>query len=314
MKKTFIAAMLAAVLSPAWAFASSSHYIHGTEGLLAATLPPPGFYYRMQNMLYSADTVKNNSGNSINADFRLRPFIQLHSFTMSTGKTFLGGRYAFSAVLPLVYNDVRLHKDFTGERFPDFWNFYNLGTVSVDVRRHSMGLSDIVVEPIILSWSGERWEARADFGIFMPTGRYSSKNPASPGKGFWTFKPGLGGTVYFDREKTWSASLLAHYEFHTRQKETRVIRGNHFHFEWGVGKRFMQIFTAGVTGYAAWQTTADRGGRSSDHKSRVFAAGPEIGAFIPGPNLAVTIRSQWEFGARNNSQGNMTMLALTKVF
>ena len=38
------------------AFAQETgHYVNGVEGIKAATLPPPGFYYRLYNVFYNAD-------------------------------------------------------------------------------------------------------------------------------------------------------------------------------------------------------------------------------------------------------------------
>ena len=314
MKSLTLTAVLAALLLAGAAQASSGHYIRGMEGLEAATLPPPGFYYRMHNMFYNASTVKNARGDTMNIDFKLRPFIQIHNFIASTNKTIFGARYGYSLAVPLIHNDVNVGKTFRGERFPDFWNFHNLGEITVGRKEHSFGVSDIEIEPIILSWSGDRYEIRADLGVFAPTGRYSENDPSSPGKGFWTVKPGLGGVFYFDAGKTWSASALAQYEIHTRQKDTGTTPGNHLHVEWGIGKRLMQIFTVGAVGYASWQTTADRGDKARNAKSRVFAAGGELGVIIPGPKLALTVRSLWEFGGRSTSEGSMTVFALNKSF
>ena len=314
MKSLTLTPIFITLLLAGTAQASSGHYIKGTEGLEAATLPPPGFYYRMHNMFYSADTVKNAHGDAMNVDFKLRPFIQIHNLIASTNKIIFGARYGYSLAVPLVYTDLSVGKTFHGERFPDFWNFHNLGAITVGRKEHSFGLSDIVVEPMILSWSGDRYEIRADFGVFMPTGRYNARDPSSPGKGFWTFKPGLGGVFYFDAGKTWSASALAQYEVHTKQKDTGTTPGNHFLIEWGLGKRLKQIFTVGAVGYASWQATSDRGDRARSAKSRAFAVGGELGVIIPGPKLSVTVRSLWEFGGRSTSEGSMTVFALNKSF
>ncbi len=40
-----------------------NEYPNGIEGLKAASLPPPGFYYKMYNVLYTADTLADPDGN-----------------------------------------------------------------------------------------------------------------------------------------------------------------------------------------------------------------------------------------------------------
>ena len=102
MKSLTLTAVLAELLLVGAAQASSGHYIRGMEGLEAATLPPPGFYYRMHNMFYNVDTVKNARGDKLNVDFTLRPFIQIHSLIASTSKTILGARYGYSLSVPFI--------------------------------------------------------------------------------------------------------------------------------------------------------------------------------------------------------------------
>ena len=182
------------------------------------------------------------------------------------------------------------------------------------MKKNSWGISDLYVDPILLSWSGDRYDLSAAMGVFMPTGRYDSNNPASVGRGFWTFMPNFGATVHLDKEKTWSASVMAHYEMHTKQKETDKTPGDHFHFEWGVGKRFAKYWQAGAAGYCSWQVTEDTGPGASKLKSRTFAAGPEINVAIPKYKAQVGIRSLWEFESRNSTQGNITTLTLTLSF
>ena len=44
----------------------TAHYVPGSEGLFAATLPPPGVYLRDYNWFYYADQLNNAAGNKIN--------------------------------------------------------------------------------------------------------------------------------------------------------------------------------------------------------------------------------------------------------
>jgi hypothetical protein len=141
--------------------------------------------------------------------------------------------------------------------------------------------------------------------------------PASPGKDFSTAMLTLGGTAYLDRDKAWSASILARYEIHTEKRETEVRPGNDFHFEWGLGRTFAKVWSAGLTGYGHWQVTDDRGADvfwDPHVHDRVLAAGPEVNVFFPGSGLLLSLRSQWEFDARDRSEGQVTTFTLTKGF
>ena len=145
-------------------------------------------------------------------------------------------------------------------------------------RQHKFGLGDILLEPAVLHWHGDRWDTVVGAGLYMPTGEFRRNYQANAGKGYWSTLYSLGGTVYFDAEKTWSASLLARYENHiTDQEHTQVRPGDDFHFEWGIGKSFSSGFEAGIAGYCQWQLKEDKGRNAAPGMEKAYAAGPEIG-------------------------------------
>lgn len=279
------------------AFAGSGHYVSGAEGIRAASLPPPGTYWRMYNMFYTADRLKDNSGRRVPVDFDVDVYALANRFIYSSEIELLGGNLVMDMVIPLVNTNISM-RDAGLYSFSD--NMFNLG--------------DIMIEPLLISWHGDRYDAATGVGVYMPTGYYSSDRPASSGKGFWTIMFTAGGTVYFDEAKEWSASILSRYETHTQQEETRQTMGDRFHFEWGVGKNFNQMIDVGVAGYCYWQVTDDSGRNASDDREKAYAIGPEIGFVIPPVGVNVSIRSLWEFENRGVSQGNMTTLTLTKRF
>ena len=127
----------------------------------------------------------------------------------------------------------------------------------------------------------------------------------------------LGGTLYFDAEKTWSASILGRYETHSEQGDRDVTYGDDFHFEWGVAKTFSKFWDVGLAGYSQWQISDDSGSDVTWDKSvhdTVHAIGPEVNIFAPSWKLFVSLRILGEFGAEDRSEGNITTLTLTKIF
>jgi hypothetical protein len=183
------------------------------------------------------------------------------------------------------------------------------------IRDDRARVGDICFSPVVLSWHKKRYDLAFAYEIFMPTG--DKDQPATPGKEFWTHELTFGATGYLDEAKSWTASVLARYEFHTQQDNTYITPGNDFHFEWGIGKQFKKGFEVGAVGYCAWQTTEDKGrgvywGHSKD---RVFAAGVEANYFIkPIIQTAISLRLLKEFGAQDRPEGYMTTLTLTKRF
>lgn len=289
--------LVGAIFGSAVADERTCHYVNGVEGIKAGTVPPQGFYYRMYNVFYTSDDYTDEDGDSLDIDFDLFVYAMANRFLWVTDKRVLGADFFMDAVVPLVYTDVEI------------------GRLGIDDSK--FGLGDVNVEPFGLSWYRDRYEASFGLSVYIPIGEYDKDEPASPGRDMWTGMLTLGGTYYFDTEKTWSASILARYEVHSQKDETDVRLGDDFHFEWGVGKTLAKIWDVGLTGFCHWQLTDDSGSDVSWDKSvhdRVYAIGPEVSVIIPTAKLIVSLRNQWEFAAEDRSEGNLTTLTVTKIF
>jgi hypothetical protein len=296
----FLFAIVWMCLAGGVAFAGHGHHSNGFDGIKAGSPAAEGFYWRMYNVYYTADQLRDKKGNKVPGDFEMDMFITANTFIWSTPVKLLGGNLIVQAVIPVAYADVG----------------YEIGGYRPEaLNDHRFNLADIVVDPFLLRWHGERWEATAGIGVYMPTGGYSASKAASPGKGFWTVRNTLGGTLYLDKKKTWSASILARYEVHTKQRQTRITPGHDFHFDWGVGKSFYNgLFTIGMAGYCSWQVTKDSGTNASNTYERVFGVGPEIGFVLPDWKFLVNLRVVQEFENRNSARGTTAVFVLTKYF
>lgn len=298
MKNLLFTAITAAfVIAGSIAWAGSGHYVSGVEGIKAATLPPPGLYYRLYNVLYTADDLRDKNGHKADVDFDVNVYAMVNRLVYSSDIKLLGGNIIADICVPLVYTDISVK---------------NAGPYSFS--DNAFGLGDILIEPLVLAWHGPRYDAALGVGLYLPTGKFDANEPASPGKGFWTGMFTAGATLYFDEARTWSASVLSRYEIHSEQKDTHITPGHDFHFEWGVGKTLAKIWDVGLAGYCRWQVTDDSGSGSTDDRERAYAAGPEISVFVPQWGLGVSLRSLWEFENRTNSQGSVTTLMIMKAF
>jgi hypothetical protein len=293
---SFVTLGLIGILFGTAAAKEENEYPHGIEGIKAASVPPPGFYYKMYNVLYTADTFTDKDGDELDVDYDLNVFVNAHRFLWVSEKKFLGGNYAANIIIPIFNVDIEI------------------GALGVD--DSEFGLGDICIEPVVLSWHGPRYDAVCALGFWPPVGKYDETEPASPGKDMWTLMGTLGGTSYFDSEKTWSASILARYEIHDEKKDTDVTPGDDFYFEWGVGKTLAKVWDVGLSGYCHWQVTDDSDSLPPFYgeKDSVYALGPEATVFIPSVKLFVTLKSLWEFSAEDRSEGNFTALTFTKIF
>jgi len=272
----------------------TGHYVNGVEGLKCGSVPPPGLYYRWYNVFYNADTVTDENGNEQQLNFDASIFATVNRLIWVTQKKILGADFFMDIAIPFIYTDIEIGL--------------------AGIADNEFGLGDINIEPFGLAWHGPRYDAAFGLSFYLPTGKYDKTKPASAGKNMWTGMLTLGGTYYFDAEKTWSASILSRYETHSEKDDINITPGDDFHFEWGAGKTLAKVWDVGLTGYCQWQVNDDSGFGSSSVKDRVYAVGPEVSLFYPPATMFISLRSQWEFEAQDRSEGNCTTLTLTKIF
>lgn len=288
--------MMSILLFPCHSYAGSGHYASGGEGLQAASLPPPGIYWRSYLTYYNSYQNKDKNGSNTPGDFNLNSGAWINRFIFSTDFKILGANYITDIVIPLGYTD------------------FKLTNVGANTKEQQFGLGDIMWDPLILAWHGPWYDAVAGVGVYFPTGIFHKNNPAIQGKGYFTFMPTLGGTLYFDEQKTWHASILARYEIHTRQMNSDITYGNDFHFEYGVGKTFAEIYKLGVAGFCHWQVSDDYGKGATDARKEVYGLGPEFAFDIPDWKSTISVRVLKEFDAKATTQGILGVLTFTKAF
>ncbi|MBF0445030.1 MAG: transporter [Magnetococcales bacterium] len=273
------------------------HYVHGVEGLKAASVPPPGYYVRWYNALYTANKLADQNGDASNVGLDLEVFATVPRFVWITNKKILGADYGMNLIVPFINTDIQI--------------------TAAGVNQQSFAMGDIFVEPLLLAWHGKQWDAAFGLGWNLPIGEYSTADSSSAGKDFYTTMFSFGGTWYPDAKKEWSVTMLNRYEIHSKKDQTDAKLGDDYHFEWAVGKKVSPTWELGLAGYAQWQVNDDEGSAITYDKTvhdQVFAVGPEASVFIPQLTTFVSLRSLWEFGAVDRSEGNITVLTFTKPF
>ncbi|HEY3320031.1 MAG TPA: transporter [Planctomycetota bacterium] len=298
-QRILLAVALCAAVTLSWA-GETEHYVNGVEGIKAATVPPPGIYFRSYEVFYHADTLKDKNGNDVPFNFHANVIASAERGIWVTDrlKEVIGCDFGMYFIVPVTH----AHEE--------------IKTFGIEDTRTRVG--DLEFSPALFSWHKKYFDLSLAYDIFLPTGDRDNSQPATMliGREYWTHMLTFGGTGYLDKEKTWSVSALSRYEVHSQQKGTYVKPGQDFHFEWGVGKSVGKSgWEVGLAGYCQWQTTNDRGKGATDKaRDRVFAAGPEVNYFIKPIGLCAALRSEIEFGAKDRPQGTMTTLTFTKRF
>jgi hypothetical protein len=297
--KTPIARLLLAGGFAALAFSlqaqPSAHYVPGVEGIKAASLPPPGVYFRDYNYFYWSDRLNDSHGNKNGpADLDAFTYANLPRVMWITDVKFLGGYVGVDGFLPLVYQQASANTPagpFNGDTF---------------------GAGDLYAEGT-LSWHLKQFDFAVASGVDAPTGDSPSQRGPSttPGLGYWTFMQTAGATWYVDEAKTWAVSALNRFEFNTEQRDTHITYGDAYTLEWGVSKSVCKEAELGVVGYYQQQVT---GNSSGDPLNRVAAVGPEVSFSIPPEMLFFSLRYDYEFMAESRAQGHTIVLTITKRF
>lgn len=287
--------VMTAGTSPAVA-GGENQYPNGIEGIKAASVPPPGLYYKLYSVFYSADMLADRDGNDLNVDFDLDLFASAHRVLWVSDMKVLGGDFGMDIIIPFFDIDVEI------------------GAAGISASQ--TGIGDIWVEPIVIGWHGARYDSVFALGFCAPTGDYDMADPASPGKDMWTYMASAGVTLYLDPTRSWSASALARYERHDSKRDLDIRPGDDLHVEWGIGKSINKVWDVGVAGYAQWQVSDDSvsGVAGFGDRDEVMAIGPEVAVFIPAWKAFFSLRALWEYGAQDRSEGQITTLSFTKIF
>ncbi len=82
------------------------------------------------------------------------------------------------------------------------------------------------------------------------------------------------------------------------------------------GGTFKHVFDIGVSGFATTQFTRETGANAALNTKlyRVFGTGPEIRYTLPAWRMNLLFRPQWEYGARNTTEGMTYWIALVYHF
>jgi hypothetical protein len=276
---------------------SGNQYVNGAEGVKGPTIPPPGTYLRWYNYNYDANTIKDANGNPLPDDLNVKVIASIPRLIWVSPQKPLKGNMVASVLIPITYGDVRV------------------GVANYD--QHATHLGDLQFTTL-LAWHGKRYDLAGGSDWFLPTGAWNATSHVKLGSDEYTIMPDLGVTYYLDSQRKWNASVLARFEYHTEKLDQNIHMGDDFHFEWAaaraLGKKGVEL---GATGYAQWKVTDDTGTgvtwAGTDH-DRVFSAGPELDAPLPGTKIHMQMRGEIEFGARSRTEGEAICVILTRRF
>jgi len=289
--KSILPALAALIAVPGAVLAQpTAHYCPGSEGLLGASVPPPGWYVRDYNVFYAADQVNNSAGENAHVpNFKTFVYAQVPRLIWVTPAKFLGANVGVNALMPILYQDLRVGP----------------------INSSGFTADDLFLDAF-LAWHPKRFDFVAAGGVWLPTGSYGS--PTDAGLGYWTGMFTFGVTYYITPDKAWAISLLNRYEINSEQRDTDITHGNAYTLEWGISRKLPKGFEIGPAGYVQGKVTQDSGPKASPDRDVVASVGPEVSGVIPKIDVHVSLRALYEFMAKNRAQGQTVTLTVTKRF
>ena len=191
------AAALVTVPSLYAAEGGGSHYSPGFYGDFGvATAPDPGFYLRNDLYYYKADASGERivQFGELRADLEVDVAMYMLTGLMALEKDVLGGRYAFGALLPVLYSDISAN--------------IILGPLTASVEEDRTAIGDPGIIPISLFWNIGNFHINASETITAPIGSYDKERNVNAGLNYWSFDTVLAAT-YLNPERGHEISAIA---------------------------------------------------------------------------------------------------------
>ncbi|MCP4332619.1 MAG: transporter [Gammaproteobacteria bacterium] len=302
--KHLIAMLILVIAGGAVEAREAGHYVPGIANIRDFAVPgTPGFYYVQYNAFYTADTYRDQNGNSADAP-DIEPEIDVISisplFMWATEKEILGGRYGFYVAPSISKASISAAVSLTNPE--------------IEYDDDTTGLGDTFVQPLWLGWSGETHDLSLGLGLYAPTGKYDADADDNIGLGFWTTQIQAAGYYYLDNSQAIALMTALTYETHGEKEGTDITPGDHATLELGYSQYLSDQLEFGFHVFRQWQTGSDDGSDAiaGSVKPEVTGYGLQI-AYWTTPQLNLSFKYIVESDAEARLEGEWAILNLTYV-
>ena len=273
MQKKYILA--AAVGAGCWLTAGNvmaQHYIAGTEGIQAGTLPGPGIYLDDIN-LFAQDHFGAGDNRA-----RYTTYINEPRLRWISEWKILGANYGAELMLPLEWEHSVDHVS-----SPPSPPNYTLNEFQP---------ADLEISPLLLSWHLKQFDFTAGYAFWVPTDK-NSLIPIGPHiyihsspLHWWGHMITAGGSWHPDADKKWSVSFLSRYEINQSLIDgpNKIEPNQTMTTEWGLSRMLGDYFELGFVGNYVRQVAE----LFDTHPT--LEVGPEIKATVPKWDFSASVR------------------------
>jgi len=295
MKKLTQLALAATLTAASVCAQAGGHYVPGVEGIMAASVPPPGTYYLGYMVNYSIDQFKApGSSNDLPGHNTGTVTALANRVAWISPYKVLGADYGMETIVPVLNKSLTIN--------------------AAGISESKTGVADIYLGPLVLGWHGANWDAVAAAGFWLDNA--GSDTPASVGNGYRSTMLTGGATFYFDAAKTITASALMRFENNSKMSNG-FKPGNQISLEWGIAKNLGTV-QVGVVGYDQMQTSEDSGTGASTSRSSRHAIGAEVVYPIMSAGVFLKAAAYKEYSAEAGSgaqpKGSLLRFTFVKAF
>ncbi len=294
-------------------YAGIGSWLPGSFGSLAATPLQPGWglglIYYHANSTAGGDVAaqraiqfgSRTTNLTVSLDAQMKAILDIGVFAPSYtfAQPVLGGQFSINVLAMYGRMDAKIDANVTGALGPIGF------ATNRSVEDARMVWGDVFIQP---TWRiNQGVNNYMVYGMFnLPVGTYDPHRLANLGLGHWYVDVG-GGYTYFNPKSGWEFSAVTGFTYNFINPDIQYQNGVDWHLDWGVSKFVTKDVHIGLVGYVYQQLTADSGSGAvfGDFKSRVFAAGPQIGYLFPVGDMQgyLNLKGYKEFDAENRPEG-----------
>jgi hypothetical protein len=273
------------------------HYKAGPNAVAGAMNPPPGSNTVAFALAFNSfSDVRDNDGNSING----APTMDMTVWTLRWIHMLENGFFGGSSGFNIAVTGAKMEAD--------------LGAFS----KTETSLGDPSFE-LMQGWHWDRFDLRLRVGGFLGLGEYHKDSPTNYGQDFWSLHGQIGGTLWIDPAKRFSATLIGSYETNLEMDNYNISPGDALTVEGGIAARLSPNIQVALSAYHVRQITKDSGSDAlydKEHMYHYTAVGPHARIGMPFINPGASLHVTWwhAVDAKNAAKGDMIFTELQIPF
>ncbi len=284
----------------------SGHYLPGSTADFLDILPAaPGIAYANFPVFYEGAVGTGRSlelGGQVATNVRATIWGDTSVLLLQTPWELLGGKYATGIVIPYLSVDVK--------------GSVQAGPLSRNAHDSASGIADLQFFPLMLVWNAGDLKWGGNFGVYAPTGGYTTGKLANTGKNYWTFEPALNFS-YLSTTNGRELTGFAGFDVNTMNDATQYQSGTQFHLDVTAAQHLPLL--GGIAGIGAnaffyQQISGDSGSgaRLGSFEGMTAGIGPVLSYVYKIGSANLVAEAKWlpEIDTTKRPQGNIAWVKL----